>query len=116
MDVDLRAERNAERQAKVTLDDAYKAYIRDRSSLAKKTLYDYGRYHEVAFKDWHGRPLAEISKDMIDARHRRLGSDRGPAYADGAMRFLRAVINHAQVEFEASDGTHPSSRITQSTG
>jgi hypothetical protein len=49
MDVDLRAERDEERQAKVTLDDAYKAYVRDRSSLARKTLYDYGRYHEVAF-------------------------------------------------------------------
>jgi integrase len=117
MDIDLRAERHAERQGKVTLDDAYKAYCRDRSTLASKTLYDYGRYFEVAFKDWHSRPLAEITKDMIDSRHRRLGADRGLAYADGAMRFLRAVINHARIEFEAPDGTpllpdNPVNRLT----
>jgi hypothetical protein len=54
----------------------------------------------------------------MGARRRAPTRDHGPAYADGAMRFLRSLLNFAKVEFEAPDGTpllryNPIDRLTQ---
>lgn len=116
--VDIRAERKADERKKVTLDDAFEAFKQVRKSLRPRTLYDYGRYVEVAFADWKGRPLVELSKDLIAKRHQRLSEKSGPAYADGAMRCLRAIINVAQYRYEAPDGSpllpdNPVKRLSQ---
>lgn len=116
--VNIRAERKADERRKVTLADAFDAFKETRKTLRPKTLYDYGRYIEVAFKDWKGRPLVELSKDLIAKRHQRLSEKHGPAYADGAMRCLRAIINVAQYRYEAPDGTpllpdNPVRRLSQ---
>jgi hypothetical protein len=50
-------------------------------------------------------PLKEITKDGIAKRHKKLTEDHSPAYADGAMRELRSIINFAQFQYEAPDGT-----------
>lgn len=115
---DLRDERIAEERSQVTLADAFDAFKRARRSLRPHTLYDYGRYLEVAFADWLTRPLVELTKDGIARRHQRLTEKNGPAYADGAMRTLRAIINFAQFQYEALDGTpllpdNPVRRLSQ---
>ena len=116
--VDLREERRADARAKVTLADAFKVFKQARTTLKPATLYDYGRYVEVAFAKWKDRPLVEITKDRVAARHRQLSEESGPAYADGAMRCLRAIINVAQYVYEAPDGTpllpdNPVRRLSQ---
>jgi integrase len=116
--IDIRAERKASQREGVTLSEAFKSFKEVRKHLRPKTLYDYGRYIEVAFEDWRGRPLKEISKDLIQKRHQRLSTKHGQAYADGAMRCLRAVINVAQYQYEAPDGSpllpdNPVRRLSQ---
>jgi len=115
---DIRAERKADERKRVTLSDAFEAFKETRRSLRPKTLYGYTRYVEVAFEDWKSRPLVEISKDLIATRHQKLSENHGPAYADGAMRVLRAIINVAQHVYEAPDGTpllvdNPVRRLSQ---
>lgn len=116
---DLRAERKAEERSRVTLSDAFGAYKEiSKTRLKERTLYDYGRYMETAFKEWQTKPLVGLSKDLVAKRHQRLSKDNGPAYADGAMRFLRAVINFAQFHYEDADGTpllpdNPVRRLSQ---
>jgi integrase len=116
--VDVRAERKADQRRKVTLSDAFTAFTVARKSLRPKTLYYYGRYIEVAFQDWKAKPLVELSKDQVAKRHQSLSENSGPAYADGAMRCLRAIINFAQYQYEAPDGTpflpdNPVRRLSQ---
>jgi len=117
--VDIRAERKADARKRVTLSDAFEAYkLVSKNRLKPRTLYDYGRYMEAAFKDWQTKPLVELSKDLIAKRHQKLSVGNGPAYADGAMRFLRAVINFAQFHYEDADGTpllpdNPVKRLSQ---
>jgi hypothetical protein len=41
---------------------------------------------------------------LIAKRHQRLTEQSGPAYADGAMRSLRAILNFAQFHYETDDG------------
>ena len=115
---DLRDEAKAEERSKVTLSDAFEAYQRARRTLRPHTLYDYKRYMTVAFGDWLNRPVVEVTKDGIGRRHLRLTEKHGPAYADGAMRTLRAILNFAQFQYEAPDGTpllpdNPVRRLSQ---
>ena len=107
MGVDLRAERRADKRLRVTLSDAFKAYKAARASLKASTLYGYTRFMETAFAKWKDRPLVEITKDHVAKKHRDLGQEHGHAYADGAMRFLRALLNFAQFQYEDPDGTPP---------
>jgi len=104
---DLRAARRKQDRDRVTLKDAFDAFKVARASLKPHTLYEYGRYVEVAFKEWRDRPLKEITKDGVAKRHQRLTTDHGPAYADGAMRSLRSIINFAQFHYEGPDGSPP---------
>ncbi len=56
-----------------------------------------------AFQDWQGKPLLEITKDMVAKRHRKLG-EKSQARANLAMRFLRAIFNFAAGEYENAKG------------
>jgi hypothetical protein len=49
----------------------------------------------AAFADWRDKPLSEISAEMVAERHHKLSEDRGRAYANRAMRFLRTLYNFA---------------------
>lgn len=115
---DLRAERRKEEAQRITLNDAFEAFKRARTSLKPRTIYDYERYLKVAFKAWADRPLVDITKEKVAARHRQLTDESGPAYADGAMRFLRALVNFSQYQYESPEGApllpdNPVRRLSQ---
>jgi hypothetical protein len=56
----------------VTLQEVFEEYCRTRSALKPSTLHDYRRIVFGDLKDWLNRPIAQISKDALAARHRRL--------------------------------------------
>lgn len=117
MGANLRADKHTEKRKKITLMDAYTAYGISRATLKPSTRYQYERFMANPFADWASRPVVEITKDQISLRHRRLTDQHGPAYADGAMRFLRAVLTFARHAYEAPDGTpllidNPVSRLS----
>lgn len=98
----------AEKQRKLvqgtTLKQAFHEFKKTRGKkLRPQTLYDYERIMEVAFKKWQGRPIVSITRTMIRQTHQEMGETRGEAYANGAMRFLRSLLNFASAAFE--DGT-----------
>jgi integrase len=101
-----------------TLEQAFQDFLAARKSLKPKTIYDYQRLMEVAFGDWKDRTLVKISKDMVAKRHAQIGEERGEAYANLAMRFLRGLFNFAIVQYEGPDcipliPENPVSRLTQ---
>jgi integrase len=101
-----------------TLEQTFQDFLAARKNLKPKTIYDYGRLMEVAFGDWKDRALVKISKDMVAKRHSRIGEQRGEAYANLAMRFLRGLFNFAIAQYEGPDGVplipeNPVSRLTQ---
>jgi integrase len=102
----------------VTLIEAFTDFLESRKSLKPRTLYDYGRCMAVAFNDWQGKPLLEISRDMVQRRHHDLGEERGEAYANLSMRFLRALFNFAIGQYDDSKGQalireNPVKRLSQ---
>lgn len=109
--------KKTEKAKSVTLKQVFGAYLKTRSQLKPRTVYDYTRFMSSYFADWQNKPVYEISKDMIERRHRELGA-RSPAQANLAMRFIRAIFNFASGQYEDSDGNpiiqdNPTKRLSQ---
>jgi len=76
----------------ITLAQAFADYLRDRD-LKPRTVADIKRRMK-RLKDWQSLPVKEITRDMVVARHRKIG-EHTPASANAVMRYLRAVLNYA---------------------
>lgn len=96
-------EKKAARARSVTLGEVFEDYLQDRKTLKPRTVADYNQLMEKAFKDWQRKPLAEITRDMVAALHRKLGK-HSETRANLAMRFLRALFNFAAGEYEDEQG------------
>lgn len=111
------AQRKAKAAKGVTLEQAFQAYLQSRKDLKKGTVNNYTKCINGCFADWKSKRLVDISKDMVQARHRELGS-RAPQRANNAMRVLRAIFNHSMHAYEDAKGrpyitVNPVSRLSQ---
>lgn len=102
----------------LTLAQAWEDFKSVRKTLKPKTVFDYGRFLETAFPDWKHKPLTSITKDMVAKRHTQLGETRGQAYANHALRFVRALYNFARAQYDDANGdpllpNNPVSRLSQ---
>jgi hypothetical protein len=79
-----------------------KAQLSPNAKLKASTARDYVAAMAKKFGDWRTRPLASITRDMVEARHRLL-SERSPAEANRAMRYLRALFVFAS-DYRDSEG------------
>jgi integrase len=98
--IDPIAEKQSAKATIVTLNEVFHAYLNARKSLKPKTLYDYKNVIRVAFADWKNRTLLSITKDKVAKHHEKLGETHGAAYANQAMRVLRALFNFAAGQYE----------------
>jgi len=101
-----------------TLEQAFSDFITVRKNLKPRTLYDYQRVMNVVFADWQTKAMLDIGKDMVAKRHSKIGTERGEAYANLSMRFLRALFNFAIAQYEDGSGhailrENPVMRLTQ---
>lgn len=81
------------RRDKLTMAQAFDAFFKVRDSLAQQTVDHNRRARDLYLADWHSRPLAEITRQMVLTRHQRLGHQHGEVTANNAMRQLRSVYN-----------------------
>jgi len=116
--VDPLAQRRATKMNAVTLNQVFADYIEARKSLKHNTLYNYKRVLAVGFANWGNKPLISITKDKVARHHMVLGKERGEAYANLAMRLLRAIFNFAAGQYEDAQGKslateNPVKRLSQ---
>jgi len=105
------------RTGNTTLLEAFEDYLQTRKGLKEATVEDYRRSINGAFVHWQNKPLTQITKDMVQLRHKDLGK-RSKARANNAMRVLRAVFNHAISRYEDNYGqqvimNNPVDRLSQ---
>ncbi|BCH27794.1 tyrosine-type recombinase/integrase [Mesorhizobium sp. L-8-3] len=85
----------------VTLKEAWVRY-RDahliRKGRSEGTIEGYRDHVERLFKDWLDTPLQELAEDpaKVINRHDAITQENGPYIANGSMRTLRAIYNHAR--------------------
>lgn len=102
----------------VTLNQVFADYMEARKSLKHNTLYNYKRVLTVGFANWGSKPLISITKDKVARHHLALGKEHGEAYANLAMRLLRAIFNFAAGQYEDAQGKslvteNPVKRLSQ---
>lgn len=117
--IDPVAEKRANKMREVTLQEVFDDYLKARKTLKTKTLYDYKRVLNTAFASWRSKSLLSITKDKTAKQHELLGKERGQAYANLAMRILRALFNFAAGQYEDAQGRsliteNPVKRLSQS--
>jgi integrase len=118
MGIDPVAEKRAAQMREVTLNDVFNDYLQVRKSLKQTTITNYKQILNKAFSNWGDKPLISISKDKIAKQHEKLGNAHGEAYANLAMRVLRALFNFASGQYEDSQGKsliteNPVKRLSQ---
>jgi hypothetical protein len=78
------------------------AHLSPNAKLKASTVRDYVTVMAKKFADWRTKPLLSITRDMVEARHLLL-SERSPAEANRAMRYLRALFVFAS-DYRDSEG------------
>ena len=104
----------------VTLGEVFADYLETRQ-LKPKTVKDYVGAMKNIYPDWQKLPITDISRDAVDRRHKKIGEERGEAYANLGARTLRAVLNYAGAKYETGNGVsilpdNPVKRISQTRG
>jgi integrase len=95
-----KTDRNAA-AATVTLKQAWQRYLEAhliRKGRSEKTISGYRDHVERLFADWIDAPLLDLAKDpaRVAEKHDQLTKENGPYMANGSMRTLRAIYNHAR--------------------
>lgn len=85
----------------VTLRQAWARYLTahlERKERSPATIKGYADHVERVLSDWLDLPLQVLGENpvMVAERHDRMSNDNGPSAANGAMRTLRAIYNHAR--------------------
>ncbi len=118
MGIDPVAEKRTAQMREVTLNEVFNDYVQVRKSLKPTTLVNYKQILTKAFSNWGNKPLVSITKDKIAKQHEKLGEEHGEAYANLAMRVLRALFNFGAGQYEDSQGRslipeNPVKRLSQ---
>jgi site-specific recombinase XerD len=87
--------------AEITLREAWQRYLEAhliRKGRSEKTINSYRDHVERIFMDWLDIPLRELGMDpaRVAKKHDETTKTNGPYMANGSMRTLRAIYNHAR--------------------
>jgi len=104
-----------EKAPDVTLRSAwarYEVYL-ERKDRSAATVAGYGDHVERLLKDWLDVPLMTLGDNprMVSDRHDKLTKDSGPYAANGCMRTLRAIYNHARRSARELPADNPTSAV-----
>lgn len=87
--------------ADITFHEAWERYRVGhmvRKGRSPGTIASYQDHVERIFKTWRDKPLRELGEKpgLVADRHNAITKKHGPYIANGAMRTLRAIYNHAR--------------------
>lgn len=113
--VNPNTKKRALRASRITLEDCFKDYLKDRD-LAANTLSNYNTVMDKYLDSWKKKPLKHITRNMVESRYNEL-SKASPSSANKTMRILRSLFNYANGKYENEEGCglfpdNPVTRIT----
>lgn len=109
--IDPREVAKQQKALSVTLQDVLDAYVTRPGKLKDSTAAEYRRQVERVFAGWVNKPIASITRDMVQQRHREMveggldGKKAAPASANAAFVTLRILFNFAIDEYRRADGS-----------
>ena len=93
----------------ITLQKVFDDYSQSKHNIKSSTMKNYNSLMDNYLNDWKKKPLGEISRDMVEQKHRNIGYGIGkfkesPTRANTTMRLVRALFNYAIGQYEDSQG------------
>lgn len=78
--------------------NSYRVSHMERKKRSEGTIENYRDHCERLMNDWLDQPLSMLGNDpsFVKERHDALTKENGPYIANGCMRSLRAIYNHAR--------------------
>jgi len=105
------AQKAEEARLAVSLQEVLESFVGRPGKLKESTGAEYRRHVEKVFAAWKDKPIASITRDMVQDRHSELvekgleGKRGAPASANAAFVTLRILINFAMDENRRDDGS-----------
>mgnify|MGYP002713018727 CR=1 FL=1 len=87
----------------ITLGQCLDEYLNSRTNLRASTATTYTSALNKYLPDWLDRPLAQIKRDDVEARHKDIGKT-SPTSANKVMRIVRALFEYAHGKYEDENG------------
>jgi len=136
--IDPGAQKRQEEKQNMTLDEALKEYLEINKELKDSSRNFYKLCINTYLKDWKDRPIRLISEEDVKKRHKIISTKlpvpksdpvvpqldpnapkqrkkrartNGPGIADGVMKTLRALLNHAIDEHPEIISINPVSKL-----
>jgi integrase len=93
----------------ITLQRVFRDYSQSKHNIKSSTMKNYHSLMDNYLNDWKKKPLGEISRDMVEQRHRDIGKGSkkfkaSPTRANTTFRLVRALFNYAMGQYEDSKG------------
>ena len=84
-----------------------------RKNRSEKTIAGYRDHVERIFAEWLDTPLRELGADpaRVAKKHDDVTKENGPYLANGAMRTLRAIYNHARKTNKKLSSDNPADAV-----
>ena len=84
-----------------------------RKGRSGRTIESYRDHVERIFKEWFDSPLQELGLDpaKVVNKHDDITKKNGPYIANGSMRTLRAIYNHARKANKSLPADNPVNAI-----
>jgi site-specific recombinase XerD len=100
----------------VVLREAWERYLEShliRKGRSPTTIDSYTDHVERLFVDWLDLPLHDLGSKprMVAQRHDQLSKENGTYIANGAMRTLRAIYNHALKSYDELPQGNPTRAV-----
>ncbi|MBR0764734.1 tyrosine-type recombinase/integrase [Bradyrhizobium japonicum] len=102
--------------ASVTLRQAWERYLEAhliRKNRSEKTIEGYRDHVDRIFADWLDTTLHELATDpaRVAKKHDHVTKENGPYMANGSMRTLRAIYNHARKTNRSLPSDNPADAV-----
>ena len=86
-------EKRKETVERVTLEKAFERFFQARTKLSPITVNSYTRTVKLYLKAWRTKPMHDLTRQMVLARHQEIAKLHGEVTANNTMRHLRSVYN-----------------------
>ncbi len=109
--IDHNQEKVKARARGLSLSDAADQYFESRD-LKDSTKKNYKLLLDTHFKDWQKKPLKDITRELVAARHLKISKTSGAASANNTMKVLRLFYNYAAGKFPGTLPENPVKVLT----
>lgn len=86
-------EKRKAKAERVTLTTAFDRFFEARDKLSPVTVNSYSRTAKIYLKAWRTKPMNEVTRQLVLAKHQEIAKAHGEVTANNVMRHLRSVYN-----------------------